>query len=81
MSPIAVAVWALLGAAGGIASWRIAEAVLAARDDAPGPGPTWGAVAAAVVGAGLFPVAAAVAGDPWLVPPFVGFAALTLTLT
>jgi leader peptidase (prepilin peptidase)/N-methyltransferase len=60
---------------------RVAEAVLAARDD--GPHPTWRRLpaAAAVAGAVLFPVAGTVAGDGWLVPAYLGFAWLTITLT
>ncbi|MGI8822898.1 MAG: prepilin peptidase [Acidimicrobiia bacterium] len=81
MSPPALAGLAALGVIAGIAAWRIADAVLGARDDAPSPGPSWAPAAAAVVGAALFPVAGSVADDPWLVPALLGFGLLTLTLT
>jgi leader peptidase (prepilin peptidase) / N-methyltransferase len=70
----------LLGAAGGaLAAW-IADTVLAARDDAPAAAPRWVPAASATVGAIVFPLAVWVAGSGWLVPAFVGFALLTLTL-
>jgi leader peptidase (prepilin peptidase)/N-methyltransferase len=70
----------VLGALGGVVAAWVADTVLAARDDAPPPGPRWLAAASALVGAGLFPLAVVVAGDAWLVPAFAAFALLTLTL-
>jgi hypothetical protein len=70
----------VLGALGGVVAAWVADTVLAARDDAPPPGPRWLAAASALVGAGLFPLSVVVAGEAWLVPAFAGFALLTLTL-
>jgi leader peptidase (prepilin peptidase) / N-methyltransferase len=80
MSVLAVLGWAVAGALGGVIAARIAEGVLAVRDDAPPPAPGWLPVPAAVAGAVLFPLAVNAADDAWLVPAFLGFAGLSIAL-
>lgn len=80
MPPWAVAALAVLGSLAGTLAWVVADRVLAARDDAPPPGPSWGAAAGALCGAALFAATGAVVGWSWVLPAYLWFVALTLTL-
>lgn len=78
---VLVVVMTALGAGAGLLAWRVAERVLADRDDAPGPPPGWGEKAAIVAGAAAFGLFAAHIGARWILVPYLWFVLTTLAMT
>ena len=77
---VAAALSAVAGAALGWVGAQFAARVLDERDEDLAPMPGWVAPATAVVVAGLAAVVPLVIEDGWLVPAYLWFAVLTMTL-
>ena len=75
-----VAVVAVLGFPAGWAAARVAARVLEARDEGLPPVPSWAAPATAVAGIGVFAVVTGSTPGGWLLPAYLWFAAVTMTL-
>lgn len=80
-STIFVVLMTLVGAGGGLLAWRVAERVLADRDDYPGLPARWSEPAAIVAGAAAFGLFTAHIGDRWLLVPYLFFVLATLAMT
>ena len=76
-----VVVMTLLGAGGGLLSWRVAERVLADREDPPGPAPRWAHYVAIVSGAVSLGLFTALIGARWILVPYTWFILATLSMT
>ncbi len=76
-----IAIMTLAGAAGGVLAWRVAERVLADREDAPDPAPDWAQYVAAAFGAIVFGFFAARFFAGWLIVPYVWFLLTTMAMT